>query len=450
MARSGLVALALLAGAVGATYLNALFGAFQFDDYNAIVHNPAVHSWSAYVASMPGIRPLLKLSYTFNWTSGLGLLGFHLFNVLCHAANVVCVFALWRRQSAWLGERARDVWPVALTAALLFGLHPAQTEAVTYLSGRSVSLMGLFYLGAILAYVQGGERGSRLWQQGLSSVLFGAALMVRETAWTLPFALLLWDRRAAELRWPARLWRLRAHWAVLILAAVEMLSTSGYRRLLVVSLTTRTLRENLLTQVDGILYLVTQPLLLLRLNIDPDLPVRTSLSPALALKAAILLALLILGILQLRRRPWLGGGMLWMLLHLVPTNSFLPRLDVANDRQLYLALIGPAVIVSTFFWDRLSRPMAVAATLSLALCLSVATVARNREYRTEVSLWQATVQRSPDKARAWNNLGYAYQLEGDVAAARAAYGRALALDPNYQKARANAASLPSSGTSVSK
>jgi protein O-mannosyl-transferase len=431
---------ALLAGAVGCAYLNAFWGAFQFDDYNVIVQNAAVHSWRAWWDSLPGIRPLLKLSYTLNWSLGHGPSGFHAVNLLCHAASTLAVYAICHRFLIGTGG-GPEARPAALAAALLFGLHPAQTEAVTYISGRSVSLMGVCYLGALLAHVEGGPRAGR-WRAGLSPLLFAAALLVKETAWTLPFALLLWDRGAAAAGWRERLWRLRWHGGVLVLAAAGMLATAGYRRLLLGSLAARTLKENLLTQIDGQFYLLTQPLLWLRVNIDPDLPVRAALDPGLLLKAGLLAALAALGWVERRRRPWLGVGLLWMFLHLLPTNSILPRLDVANDRQLYLAMLGPALLAARLVWGRLPRPAAATATLLLALCLGVATVARNAEYESEVALWRATVRESPRKARAWNNLGYAHQLAGDVEAARQAYWRALDLDPAYHKARINASLLP--------
>ena len=62
----------LLAGAVAVVYLNSFRGAFQYDDYNVIVDNAGVHTWGAFLAGLPrGIRPLLKFSYTLNWTSGM-------------------------------------------------------------------------------------------------------------------------------------------------------------------------------------------------------------------------------------------------------------------------------------------------------------------------------------------------------------------------------------------
>jgi tetratricopeptide (TPR) repeat protein len=215
------------------------------------------------------------------------------------------------------------------------------------------------------------------------------------------------------------------------------LATPGYRRLLWHSLSIRPPAESLLTQIDGAFYLLTRPLLLLQVNIDPGLAARESLTADLAVKAVLLCGLLAAGLLSLKRRPWVGVGLVWTLLHLVPTNALLPRLDVANDRQLYLAMLGPALLLAGELWARAPRPLAAGATVGLALILAAATVARNGDYATEVALWTATVARSPHSARAWNNLGYAQQLAGNLDGAGRAYERALALDAGHTKARWN-------------
>jgi hypothetical protein len=176
-------ALAIIVAAALLTYAGALFGPFQFDDYAVIVDNPLVHSWGAWFASMPGIRPLLKVSYTLCWTLAPAPWVFILFNVVCHAVNGCLVYVLAQRWVGDFGPRRAQPARVALAAALIFVLHPAQTEAVTYVAGRSVSLMALFYLGALVAHQNG-----RAW---LSLALFGLAMAVRETAWTLPAALFL-------------------------------------------------------------------------------------------------------------------------------------------------------------------------------------------------------------------------------------------------------------------
>lgn len=430
---------ALLVGAVACVYLNAFWGAFQFDDYNVIVLNPAVHSLRAWWDSMPGIRPILKLSYALSWAAGPGPASFHALNLLCHVGSTLLVFVLLRRWGEALGIARAQVTPVAVGAALLFALHPAQTEAVTYVSGRSTSLMAVWYLAALLTH----EAGGAGWRRWRSPLLFAAALLTKETAWTLPVALLLMDAACCRRGgWRERLWGARLHWGVLALMGSAFLAMEGYRRLLLVSLTIRGAWSNLLTQIGGQLYLITRPLLALHLNIDPDLPVLERMTLGLALQGAVLILLVLTGVAQLRSRPWLGAGILWFFLHLVPTNSILPRFDVANDRQLYLAILGPAVILATAVWSWLPARAAGLAILLLSLGLGVAAVGRNREYYTEVALWRATVRESPGKARVWNNLGYAQQLAGEVGAARLSYRRALELNPAHVKARANLEALP--------
>lgn len=419
---------------VVAAFFTSLHGAFQFDDYAVIVDNPAVHSWAAWLDSMPGIRPLLKLSYTANWVSGWGPVGFHLFNIACHAANALMALALFRR---WPGAAGNGA---ALIGALIFALHPVQTEAVTYISGRSVSLMAMFYLAAFLAWLHAHETGREHWRTVAAPLLFAAALATKETAWTLPFALLLWEY-ARTGAWRTAAIRLLPLWLILAAALAVMAGLPGYRRLLTFSLESRAPLDNLLTQIGGQFYLLQQWLLPMP-NIDPDLPVVTDLNSTVAMQGLLLVGLLAAGIAALRRRPWLGLALLWFFLHLLPTNSLLPRLDVANDRQLYLAGLGPALIAAVALTHIRLRAVSYALTLVVLLMLGTVTAWRNLDYRSERALWEATVSLSPHKARAWLNLGYACRLSGDLRAARAAYERALQIDPDYPQARINLRLLP--------
>ncbi len=440
----------ILTGAIAVCYVNALSGAFQFDDYNVIVDNTDVHSWAAWLASMPGIRPLLKLSYTLSWScAGGSAHGFRLFNIACHAANTIMVYAIYRYWIATFGPRDLAVSSVALAAAAVFALHPAQTEAVTYISGRSVSLMALFYLSSVLAWLHGIHSNRPMFRNWVSPLLFACALLTKETAWTLPLLLLIWQRVESGASWRTAIRRSYPHWTVLAAAATAMAATPGYRRLLEGSLAARPLSDNLLTQISAQFYLLTEPLLRLRLNIDPVLPVETQLTPALASKAAILLGLLAAAVYALRRQPAWGLTGVWFFLHLLPTNSVLPRVDVANDRQVYLALAGPALLVSLALYRLCARPLAIAAVATIAIVLGGATARRNTDYASEISLWLVTVRDAPNNARAWNNLGYAQQLAGHTDSARSAYLRALALDPSQIKARANLLGLDSPGPAPS-
>ncbi len=453
MTARGRKPLLLLAAAAVAPYLNALRAAFQFDDYNVIVDNPAVHSWAAFLAdAAQGIRPLLKLSYTLNWLAGPGPAGYHLFNVAVHAANTLLVYCLSLRLPGPKDDRPPD-GPVATAAfftALLFAVHPVQTEAVTYVCGRSVSLMGFFYLATILAYDHGARGGSRLLLWLVSPALFLMAVLTRETALTLPAALALWEAaRGAEggsFRDAAR--RQAPHWLLLGLAAFWIAARPAAADLYLYGLTQRSVADNALSQLNGISYLLSRLLFAHRLNIDPDLPVLARWSPVLAAQAALLASLLLSGIVCLRRRPQTGFGLLWFFLQLLPTNSFIPRLDVANERHLYLAAWGLFLLLGKLLatgWnmgpDQRKWPrFAVAAVLVVAALL---TVARNHDYRSEIALWERTARLSPGKPRVHNNLGYAYQQAGELEQARRSYDTTLRLDPAFSKARGNLAALAS-------
>jgi tetratricopeptide (TPR) repeat protein len=434
------VAPALLAIAVLLAWFGALTGPFQFDDHNVIAGNPAVHSLAAWWDSMPGIRPLLKLTYALNWSAGESPLGFHLFNIVVHAANAILAFQLLR---ALRPGGAPDA--VAFAAALLFALHPVQTEAVTYVSGRSVSLMALFYLGSLLAYVR--TDAGRPWRgRALSAALFAAALMVKETAVTLPLALLLVDalRGRGEARGALR--RQALHWGVLAAALLAAALSPAYRHLAEVSLATRPLAANLLTQANAWFWLAGQLAMPWRLNADPDLPVVMAWSAQAAAQVAVILGLLAGAVILWRRQRWLAFSLLWIFLHLAPTNSLLPRLDVANDRQLYLAALGAfAAMAAGLQWLPVfarRRWLAPAVLAGLALVLGGATMARNQVYASQADFWEDAAAKSPGKPRVHNNLGWAYQQEGRYEDARQAYLRALRIDPDYWRARINLSTLP--------
>ena len=431
-----------LAGAVVLAYVNSFAGVFQFDDFNVIVGNPAVHSWQAWLADSPtGIRPLLKFTYMLNWTWGVGTFGFHLLNTLIQAVNAILIYHLSRK----FLENLLLPLPkaAAFTCALIFALHPVQTEAVTYISGRSTSLMAMFYLGSLLAYAHGRDQGNRWLLYLASPLLFILAVLTKETAVTLPLALLLWDRtRYFKEPWKQTMKNLGVHAGLLASMTVVFAAHRGYMKFFEACFQTRGWEENLLTQINAIPHLLSRLLLFPSLNIDPDLPLVSGWDSLLFAQALLLAALISMGLICLRRRPSLGFGLLWFFIHMLPTNSFIPRLDIANDRQLYLASWGLSLAFGSE-WQRVAGTLKRRSVLSpaltalLALILCFFTLSRNEVYRSEVALWEDTAQKSPHKARVHNNLGYAYYLSGRYVDAQRAYLTALRLKPNDSLARNN-------------
>jgi 4-amino-4-deoxy-L-arabinose transferase-like glycosyltransferase len=144
-----------------AVYSQTLYFQFVHDDVGQIVENPAVHSWSAvptYFTSHvwegfdPGelgnyFRPIFLLWLRINdAVFGNRAWGWHLSTILAHLLTTFLVYLLIQRVGL-----SRDV---AVLAALIFGLHPAHIEAVTWISGVTEPLLGIFLVASFLCYLR--------------------------------------------------------------------------------------------------------------------------------------------------------------------------------------------------------------------------------------------------------------------------------------------------------
>jgi len=452
LSRAGYALIPLSAALI--VYLNSFLGTFQLDDYNVIVFNSAVHSWSAFGKQFfPGIRPLLKLTYTLNWTSPAGVFGFHVFNLAIHLINILLVYNLTvsfvRELRSGLPENR--VYPVALVTAILFAVHPIQTEAVTYISGRSASMMTMFYLGSLVAYVKGAREEKKTWLYFLSPLLFLLGVATKEYAITLPFALILYEAGAGQLRPVKRtVSRQWVHWALFAAIIAMVLSHPRYRFILLYSFGLRGFTDNLLGQAAAAGEVLSHIFLPNRLNVDPgELPA----SPAFSIQAAVVVILGVIGIAgMIRRKTWLVFGISWFFLSMAVV-VLVPRIDGISDRHFYHASWGVfltgAVIITSLFFRRFKSFKAFAV---LVACISVVlgsfTVMRNHVYRSEITLWEDTVKKSPSNARAYNNLGYAYFLANRLSDAQRAYLKAIEIDPGLEHAVNNLQMLGSRRTAT--
>ena len=144
---------AVLVGVVFICFADALWNGFVFDDHVHVLDNILVRSLTNLPSLVWDYRPLRDVSYAFDFAIfGDRPFGFHLTNILIHAANTVLVFLLIRRIT--------DDLFVSCLSALLFAVHPIQTDSVAYISGRRDVLFTLFYLAAdfIRAVVSGEMR----------------------------------------------------------------------------------------------------------------------------------------------------------------------------------------------------------------------------------------------------------------------------------------------------
>src|SRR5262249_51440386 len=158
------VAEVLIAAAAVLAYSNSLSGPFIFDDLD-IVDNLAIRQlwppWVSMFARQNISRPLVALTYAINYAiSGLNVWSYHLLNLVIHLMGGLVLFGIVRRTllQPSLKERfGRRSTELALVVALIWVVHPLQTQAVIYISQRCESLMGLFFLVTVYSAIRAFE-----------------------------------------------------------------------------------------------------------------------------------------------------------------------------------------------------------------------------------------------------------------------------------------------------
>jgi protein O-mannosyl-transferase len=436
-----------------AIYAGAFYGTFQYDDLPTILINPHLDRWETFIGHLDHmVRPVLYATFFADQLLfGNSPTGYHLLNLLLHLGSGLLVYRILTRV---VTEETRHV---SFLTALLFLIHPIETEAVTYISGRASGLMAFFYLLAFFLYTKASEHQetARLHFLYLSGAVISFLLSIgsKETAVTLPIILLLWDvvvrrLRGSSLR-TAVLSRHSPFWVVLLLAAVWASSHPRYTALAEFSFTIRPFRDNLLSELHATAFALLLFFCPWKQNFDHDLPVLHSLFEwPLPLDLLAWCGLAGVAFISIRRLPLLTFGIGWFVLQMLST-SVIPRNDLLSERNLYLASIGIllAVVVlvsrlTQWLIKTVPRPQLVqigAGSLGLAavLALCFMTFQRNTLYRDPVLLWSDAVDKSPHKARPHNNLGHAYALHDNWERAIEEYRTAARLDPDYALARKN-------------
>ncbi|AOS46443.1 lipoprotein NlpI [Lacunisphaera limnophila] len=434
-------------------------GPFVFDDHEAIVNNPTIRDWGSLHWLFPPAtagetvsgRPVLNFTFALNHAlGGLDPRSYHLVNLGIHALAALLVFGVVRR-TFLRHPPAGDITSadtLAAAAALLWAVHPLQTAAVTYVAQRAESLAGLWFLASLYGFIRAGEPGASRARWGTVSVL--ACLLgvgTKETIVVLPFVAAIWDRAFAAGSW-REVWNRNGQ--LLLLLATCWLPLAG----LVLAHDGRGASAGWATTVTPWSYLITQAAAIphyLRLMVWPTALVFDYGTPVVGGFTEVWGRMLVLALAfgffvwAIWRGRWWGFLGLAFFAMLAPSSSLVPvATQTMAEHRVYLALL-PVIVALLVGVHRLIRrwPLALRVTLIAALVgvLGTATWQRNRTYQSARALWQDTADRRPDNARAFNNLGQALALEGQPAAAIAAYNRALALAPDHAFAHGNLGAL---------
>jgi protein O-mannosyl-transferase len=455
---AGAIALAALAA-----YQNSFAGPFIFDDTMAITDNPTIRNLGRIgtVLSPPGAgsvgsRPLINLSLAVNYAiSGINPWSYHALNLLIHVLAGLVLFGIVRRTLLLRNFRpgTADAMLFAGAAALLWTLHPLQTESVTFVIQRTESLMGLFYLLTLYCFIRSatgpaslpdapaGERArGRIWTiltvacclLGMASkeVMVSAPLIVLlyDRTFVAGSFRLAWERRRALYLGLAATWIPLAYWVVV---------TGGNRGGAAGFGTSISPWTYALTQCHAIWHYLRLSVWPHPLVVDYGDWVIGGLGAA-APEALGLLLLLAGTVIALRWRPALGFLGAWFFLILAPSSSVVPlATQTIAEHRMYLPLAAPVVLAVLGLAAWLGRS-GLAVCLVLAVGLGFLTSSRNEDYRSAVAIWSQTLAHNPQSSRAHNNLAVALaELPGGQADAIAHYEAALRLRPDSIEAHNN-------------
>ncbi len=428
------------------------FDFVNFDDDVYVYENPQLaHGlsaenvvWAFTTNQADNWHPLTWLSYMLDHQfCGLEPWGYHLSNVLLHAATAIGLFlVLWRMTG--------DLWPSAFVAAV-FAIHPLRAESVAWASERKDVLSGLFFMLTLGAYVSYVRHPFSLVRYLAVVLLFALDLMAKPMVVTLPLVLLLLDywplgRTALPPHpsSPRRLLRLVVEkLPLLVLSAASSIVTPLAQRRAFAGLDILPLSSRVTNAV--VAYVAYLGQFFCPMGLAAYYPHPEGALPAWQVAGAVLLLVgITAAALACRRRcPWLPVGWFWYLGMLVPVIGLVQVGGHSMaDRYTYLPQIGLAVALAwgakhvLGSWPRRDWLCGVVSALLVAVLMGCAW--RQTSYwRDSETLWNRALDCTSRNALAHGNLGSALYKQGRVAEAIDHYREVLAITPDEVVANNN-------------
>ena len=456
-------ALLVIALAGVLAYANTLDAPLIFSDRINIESNMSLRtlktSFSVPADSGLAGRPFVNFTFAVNYAlSGERVAGYHLGNILIHILGAFALFGIVRRTLLFgplcddYGNRAAAL---AFVAAIIWILHPIQTQAVTYLSQRCESLMGLLFLLTFYSAIRGFQADFPFRWHLASVVFFFMGVGSKEVIAAAPPLILLYEIlfiRRSFLDAVRQSWPLYGGFIIGLGGLAFLVATAAS------AVHNQGLREGSATLFQ---YWGTQSVVLLhylRLIVWPvgfcfDYGWPLASAGEVILPAAVVLSMFSASVWAAWRRHPVGFLGLWFFVIAAPS-SLAPLLDAADEYRMYLSSAAPIVLTVLVFYhwgNRLNVRLSgrfekssiffprvgITMTLVVAVVLGVLTYQRNNVYRTEEGLWKDTISKAPANRRAHLNLALVYDRVGRIAAAIDEYEAVLRLQPDDVTAHAD-------------
>jgi protein O-mannosyl-transferase len=457
-------------------YGNHLKNPFQFDTIAYIVNNNRLDNINeqlsiSYLLKDFFHRSLLQISIAFNANlDEFNTFSYHLINLLLHLINSLLIYFITIKALCYLKlieckNIKTEIHFISLFTAILFLLHPIQTESVVYIMSRSEVFAGTFYLSSFLlfqVYLAKGEPikiSYRILVYLIISVIFILGFSVKQTLITLPLMLLLYFLFGLRPESVYIDWLNRYKWKIGIVLLVGIIPLF-YKLLTDESflIGPSYAGENIgrlnymLTQPSVIFYYYLKLLIFpINLNIDPDIILVTEWRSWSLFTSLLGIAGIIYFSFKVKEKRILLFFIFWFLITLSPSSSIITLTDLAAEHRTYLASYSYFAIVAFCVYKitnlvytdnfKKGKNLALFVSIFISIIFSVLTIQRNKIWTSEVSLWADTLKKSPQKLRPVINLAHAYSTNGNFELAMEYYEKALLLNPNVFATNYNLANI---------
>jgi tetratricopeptide (TPR) repeat protein len=451
-AKISILAIGLIVVLGAIVYANSLNNPFIWDDENLVVSNPYIKDIRltknvftkdlGYGTQFSNFyRPLQTLSFELDYYLwGLNPFGFHLTNLLLHIACALLIYFLFVQ----ILPAARGV---ALITALLFLIHPVQTEAVAYISGRADSQASIFMLLSIILYIKQSRkvRPKNMFYLSGAVISFIFALLCKETSLILPLVIILYDVSFSQdnLRFRDKL---KVRYSLFLLVALIYILLRAtvlnflHRPLF---LTNTTLALRMLTSAKIFTLYFGLLVLPFDLHMERSVPMVSSILDQGVLPSLILLIFLAILIVRSYRhsRVCFFAG-IWFFLNLLPVSNIVPLNANMAEHWLYLPSVGFFLLIALGIDKllkkaRLIKGLSIILLITLVCFYSFLTIKRNQEWKDPQSFFQSILYYNPQSTEAHNCLGAIYKSQGKIDLAIDEFKQAVKINPRSFKSYGN-------------
>jgi tetratricopeptide (TPR) repeat protein len=438
-------------------YSNTLEAPFYFDDLPNILQNPHIRLTQLTLEKVAGAafkshissRPIANISFALNYYfHQYDIIGYHLTNIIIHTLAGILLYLLIKGtlSTPSLDSGDKRYGLVALFPALLWLVHPIQTQSVTYIVQRMNSMAAMFYVLSLLLYVHGrlAKENQSRWPWFSGCAIAGMLAMgCKQIAATLPFFILLYEWyffRDLNRAWFKKFVGYSLGPFILLgILSFLYLGSNPWQALLSRSHHLDfTATERVLTQFRAVLHYMS--LLIYphpsRLNLDYDFTLSRSLIDPMTTLFSLVAILGLIGpaIYIARKERLISFSILWFFGNLVIESSVV-NLEMVYEHRRYLPstfFFLPIVFVVFRCIKKNWAVVGIMSTVIIVFCLW--TYERNSVWLDPVALWRDSADKSEKKARPHLNLGVALAKQGRLDEAISHYLEALRREPDNEMA----------------